>query len=201
MTPRKTPAERVLEVAVFGPAGLAFTLVEEFPKLVDKGRQRVEGQVRTARVLGQFAVQMGRAQLEQTLGRLGGTPEDAAPAGDGAGAPSAAHDADDDDDADAGAAVEPRGEGTAADGVPPGAGAELRSVPAGRTTGNGNAPDPALAIPGYDSLSASQVVQRLEGLSPVELEDVRAHEAAHRQRRTILHRVEQLLAAAPPPGP
>jgi len=51
-----------------------------------------------------------------------------------------------------------------------------------------------LAIPGYDSLSASQVVQRLEGLSPAELEEVRVHEATHRQRRTILHRVEQLLA-------
>ncbi len=58
---------------------------------------------------------------------------------------------------------------------------------------NGSGSPPALAIPGYDSLSASQVVQRLEGLSPVELEEVRAHEATHRQRRTILHRVEQLL--------
>jgi hypothetical protein len=59
---------------------------------------------------------------------------------------------------------------------------------------NGSGAPPSLAIPGYDSLSASQVVQRLEGLSPAELEEVRAHEAAHRQRRTILHRVEQLLA-------
>ena len=52
----------------------------------------------------------------------------------------------------------------------------------------------ALAIPSYDSLSASQVVQRLDGLSPAELHEVRAHETAHRRRRTILHRVEQLLA-------
>jgi hypothetical protein len=51
-----------------------------------------------------------------------------------------------------------------------------------------------LAIPGYDSLSASQVVQRLAGLSPGELRDVRAHEESHRHRRTILNRVEQLLA-------
>ncbi len=58
---------------------------------------------------------------------------------------------------------------------------------------NGSGSPSALAIPGYDSLSASQVVQRLEGLSSPELEEVRAHEAAHRQRRTILHRVEQLL--------
>jgi hypothetical protein len=53
---------------------------------------------------------------------------------------------------------------------------------------------PALAIPGYDLLSASQVVQRLAGLSPEELEEVRAHEASHRGRKTILTRIHQLQA-------
>ncbi|MGH9060216.1 MAG: hypothetical protein ACRDZY_11985 [Acidimicrobiales bacterium] len=49
-----------------------------------------------------------------------------------------------------------------------------------------------LAIPGYDSLSASQVVQRLAGLSAEELEAVKAYEAGTRGRRTILARVGQL---------
>ena len=49
-----------------------------------------------------------------------------------------------------------------------------------------------LAIPGYDALSASQVVQRLAGLSPAELESVRAYEEATRGRKTILSRVAQL---------
>jgi hypothetical protein len=49
-----------------------------------------------------------------------------------------------------------------------------------------------LAIPGYDSLSASQVLPRLEGLAADELEAVRAYESAHRGRRTILGRVAQL---------
>ena len=49
-----------------------------------------------------------------------------------------------------------------------------------------------LAIPGYDALSASQVVQRLAGLSPEELEDVRAYELNTRGRRTILNKVAQL---------
>ena len=49
-----------------------------------------------------------------------------------------------------------------------------------------------LAIPGYDSLSASQVVQRLAGLSQGELAAVGEYEAAHRGRRTILTRVGQL---------
>ena len=62
--------------------------------------------------------------------------------------------------------------------------------------GNGEAPPgPAvddLSIPDYDSLSASQVVTRLEGLSPEELEAVRAYEATHRGRKTILNKVAQL---------
>src|SRR5262249_22225732 len=49
-----------------------------------------------------------------------------------------------------------------------------------------------LPIPGYDALSASQVVERLAGLEPDELDAVQAYEVAHRQRRTILGKIEQL---------
>jgi hypothetical protein len=49
-----------------------------------------------------------------------------------------------------------------------------------------------LPIPGYDALSASQVVERLAGLPSSELNAVYAYEAAHRQRRTILGKIEQL---------
>jgi len=51
----------------------------------------------------------------------------------------------------------------------------------------------SLAIPGFDSLSASQVVQRLDGLTRPELVAVRTYEAGNRGRRTILNRVDQLL--------
>jgi hypothetical protein len=51
-----------------------------------------------------------------------------------------------------------------------------------------------LAIPGYDALSASQVVERLAGLSGDELAAVRRYEAGHRRRRTILGKIEQLTA-------
>ena len=49
-----------------------------------------------------------------------------------------------------------------------------------------------LAIPGYDSLAASQVLPRLDGLAADELEAVRSYEAAHRGRKTILGRIDQL---------
>jgi len=46
----------------------------------------------------------------------------------------------------------------------------------------------------YESLPASYVVVRLERLDRAELEMVRAFEQAHRGRRTVLGRIEQLLA-------
>jgi len=52
----------------------------------------------------------------------------------------------------------------------------------------------SLAIPGYDTLAASQVVQRLSSLRPDELEAIRRYELATRGRRTILHRIAQLAA-------
>jgi hypothetical protein len=52
----------------------------------------------------------------------------------------------------------------------------------------------SLAIPGYDTLAASQVVQRLSSLRPDELDAVRRYEIATRGRRTILHRIAQLAA-------
>ena len=61
------------------------------------------------------------------------------------------------------------------------------------------APDPtAAAIVGraladYDTLSASQVVRRLESLGPEELRAVQRYEASTRNRRTILNRAGQVL--------
>ena len=50
----------------------------------------------------------------------------------------------------------------------------------------------ALPIPDYDELSASQVVERLEGLDRESLDSIRRYEAAHRGRNTILGKIAQL---------
>ncbi len=171
MDENRSPAERILDLIVFGPAGLALTAAEEFPKLVDKGRNHLEGQVRTARLVGQVAVQMGRRQLGQIANQR--MPKTAPPA---RATPPA----------EPVVAPDPATPFTPASAEP-----EMDSSGAGT---NGNGALRPLAIPGYDSLSASQVVQRLGGLSEGELIDVRAYEQSHRHRRTILNRVEQLLA-------
>lgn len=51
-----------------------------------------------------------------------------------------------------------------------------------------------LAIDEYDSLAASQIVDRLAALTADELRRIDAFEATHRQRRTVLGKVAQLLA-------
>jgi hypothetical protein len=53
------------------------------------------------------------------------------------------------------------------------------------------------ALADYDTLSASQVVRRLEGLGPDELRAVQRYESATRHRRTILNRASQLLEEGP----
>ena len=53
---------------------------------------------------------------------------------------------------------------------------------------------PTLAIPEYDQLSASQVVERLDGLTAGELDAVRDYELAHRGRNTILGKITQLTS-------
>jgi hypothetical protein len=52
----------------------------------------------------------------------------------------------------------------------------------------------ALPIEEYESLAASHVVARLGALTSEELRAVRAFEAAHRGRRTVLGKIDQLLA-------
>jgi hypothetical protein len=211
-------SDEVADYLFYAPVGLVLTVGEQLPKLVEKGRARVEQRVTVARAIGQFAVMMGRRKVEDLWqdragsgkgagsGKSGGAGTDRAAA---ATTPSTGTDRTNRTDDDAADVADP---GHGADGSgsfehpgaitsAPGSG-ELERDPAATpgddaAAGSGVAIlDPAsLAIPGYDSLAASQVVQRLESLSREELEDVRRYEQATRARRTILGRVNQLTAS------
>src|SRR4051794_38756523 len=156
MTERKSPVDQALDLLFFAPLGLALTAAEELPKLIEKGRERATSQAGLYRMMGQFAVNEGQQraerlvrQAQERLGDLGGNA-----GGTAAPAPAPA--------------------ASEAAGPPSSNGSH-----AGTSSGNGSngvgaaGPRPssdALAIPGYDTLSAPQVVQRLAGLSPEELE-------------------------------
>ena len=92
-------------------------------------------------------------------------------------------------------ATQPETTAPAAPAPPPPPGA----APASTNPSAPPGPDPTVAveslpIPDYDELSASQVVERLDGLPASELDAVRAYEEAHRARRTILFKIEQLTS-------
>lgn len=174
------PLDLALDLLVYVPVGLAITAAEELPRLAEKGRNRIGNQISMARVVGQFAVGRGRQTIEKRL--AGPAPARSwPPSGARVEAPGPY-----DDLTNASGPVVPSAPAPAAGPEDP---ASTRSAPAP----SGPSPDPdALAIPGYDSLSASQVVQRLAGLSGEELSAVRTYEGSHRGRRTILNRIDQL---------
>lgn len=175
-----SPLDVALDVLVYLPVGVAIAVAEELPKLTEKGRARVDGRLRAAHMVGRLAVAQGRRLLDQRSGAA------ASPPGAQVATPGAAPSASAPFSAVPSAAR--RAPGPRTPGSPP-AGAPAADL---RSRAPGTPPASSLAIPGYDSLSASQVVQRLAGLSPEELEQVGRYEAARRGRRTVLARVSQL---------
>ena len=169
------PVRQALDFFVFAPVGLALTVAEDLPGLVSKGRERVESEIRNARVIGKFVVTQGQQDLTPAhrascFSRSRPRPTPRTP--------------------------RQRTDRWRRPRWPP------HPLPAPKP-----APDPAdaliveQALAGYDTLSASQVVRRLESLGPDELRAVQRHEASHRNRRTILNRTTQLLGAGPPEAP
>jgi hypothetical protein len=224
--------ERLLDLAVYVPIGIASSIVEELPSLAEKGRKQVAGQFQIARMLGKLTVSEAQRRMAKATGAkpadsARATTESAArvstaappapspapaparaprtappraraarpaqppPATRPAQPPPAAEDVLPETPED--------GAGTAAE-APVEARSVLRDAAPGTAQGSKPkteaAPDvSALPIPGYDTLAASQVVQRLASLRPDELDAVRRYEVATRGRRTILHRIGQLTSS------
>ena len=212
-----TLSDRLLDLFVFLPTGVAVTVAEELPHLAERGRERLGVHVNSARAVGHFAVTAGGHELKKRSAARGPhapvervtRPARAAPARRPVPgcAPSRTR-----------TTVRHRRQGPP-DGScrvdrrsvdPP-----VASTPASATSGppvrrpapavppppvDAHTPDvTSLAIPGFDTLSASQVVQRLDGLTRGELVSVRAYETSGRGRRTILSRVTSCSTSGPEP--
>ncbi|MGK2948144.1 MAG: hypothetical protein ACSLFP_06195 [Acidimicrobiales bacterium] len=175
--PEKSPAEQAVDVFVYAPIGLLFEGASLLPQLVEKGKN----QVTMARMIGKFAVEQGKGEATRAVGKL----QDQA-----AGVLDFLGDS---------VAPLPDDPAPAPAPVPTVRPAPAAKAPAKRTAKapatSAARPAPDLAIPDYDSLSASHVVNRLAGLSAAELAAVRDYEAAHRGRKTILTKVQQLQSS------
>lgn len=174
-TPVEEALEHAVELFVYAPIGLLFEGASLLPQLVEKGKN----QVSMARMIGKFAVDSGRTEATKAAGKL---QDQAAGVLDFIGESVTPVPADDGSSpADAPPKPAARKPATATKAAPSGSTAAARAVSAA-----------SLAIPDYDGLSASQVVNRLAGLSVPELRSVQLYEAANRGRKTILSKVAQL---------
>jgi hypothetical protein len=203
-TPVEAAVEHAVEALVYAPIGLLFEGASLLPQLVEKGRN----QVTMARMIGKFAVEQGRGEATKAAGKLqdqaagvldfiGGsvTPPPTTPAPSPRRAPASSSNGRSSAVQKAPGAARQAARKVA--GVTAPAGAPVPpSAPAATSATSpaaGSSAEAAdLAIPDYDGLSASHVVNRLGGLAPAELEAVRAYEAANRGRKTILSKVAQL---------
>lgn len=179
--PAHDPVDALLDLVVYAPLGFVTDARRVVPELAQKGR----AQAAMARMIGEFAVTWGNTKLQSAMNDAQDTAVDvlrrlgvASPEPEQApGVP-------------VGEAHDPTGS------TPSPSTASAADTPAwleGRTEAD-EAEARSLAIPDYDNLSASQVVPRLDGLTPDELEAVRRYERKHRHRKTILNRVAQLQA-------
>lgn len=195
MTDNPDRIERTLELLLYAPIGVGLFLKDTAPTFVnmfvsrgraevDRRQDDVQQRVTTARSLGQVALAFGppviRKRVEETVAQAWHHAEGLF------GSPASEPHTD---------AQPPR------PAEAPNASAEPSPAPtpapdsawSPHATTNGDLAGSAdLPIPGYDALSASQVVERLVGLAPDELDAVHSYEASHRQRRTILGKIEQL---------
>lgn len=180
--------ERAKELLVYGPVGLALFLRDTAPQFlrmfVARGRTEVEqrrravgDQIDQLRTVGENAAADGGPELLRAVANgIAAVRERAEEALTALGA------------------LTP--EGDTRDRPPTTFEADERKTPPAPVATVHDFGGPDLAIADYDDLSASQVVDRLEGLARDDLEAIRAYEGSHRGRNTILAKIEQLTRPA-----
>ena len=187
---QRSAVEQVADVVLYAPVGLALEARRLLPEMAERGRR----QVTFNWMVGRYAVRRARARTDEvvdlvtvTAGGLLDLTGIRLPGSASSGTDPVAEAPVPEPDIDTGGGAPPSG-------VP--AEPAVRLASSQDAVPSEPAPDPdELAIPGYDSLSAFQVVPRLEGLHGDELEAVRQYEHANRGRRTILSRIAQLQAS------
>jgi hypothetical protein len=206
VTRQQNPLERAVDLFVYAPIGVAMFARDTVPTFlkmfVSRGqtelqhrRKTLADQANQYRAVGRFAVKYGGPEVRRNASdRIDGARRVAEETFSGLvvprlpGRPSGPVEAVPEPAAAARAKAAPK----AAPKVQ--APAPAPEPAATATNGASAVTEPSLAIPEYDQLSASQVVERLDGLTPTELDEVRAYELSHRGRSTILGKIVQLTA-------
>lgn len=188
--------EEALKLLVYAPIGAAMYVKDMAPTFLNMFTARGKAQVDQSRTMANnmftLAKSLGQARVTQTQQDVRKRAETVRGAAEGGlkvvqgisrNAGTAAQTA-----GERIRQASPVGGTTSGNGAANGVATERGSAKAPTAT----AP-PDLAIPDYDSLSATQVAQRLSGLATAELQKVRDYEVANRGRKTIVGKIDSLL--------
>ena len=172
----KDSAEQLIDLLIYAPLGLALEYRTLLPELAERGRR----QLGFARSVGKLALGGLVAQADRTRSA---TEARAKPS------PSpASSDAEPTSEAKL-----PEAKKAAAKKAPAKkAAAKKPAAKKADATASADA-DIDAVLPTYETLTARNIVGRLDGLNPAQLRIVAAHEGENRQRTTVLNRIEQLL--------
>lgn len=175
---QKSRSDAVLDLLVFAPLGLVATAAQELPHLAEIGHRRMTTRLANAHFVGKMTLHVGSRRAKKKVQQAGEAMERFL------------------DDRQR-AARRPGGQADMVSHASAPQESPVARPVAGRLGRQSSDSDTlALGIPGFDALSASQVVQRLAGLTREELLGVQSYEEAHRGRRTVLARVAQLRATS-----
>ncbi len=189
--------ERVAEIVLFAPVGIAMMLKDMAPTFVqmmvsrghaevDRKQTEAEERLTTARSTGEVAIAFGLPMVKQSVSdafqRITANARSVAPPAEKS--PTE------------GTVTDLSAKRIAATTRIPGFSASEPEVATdlAEKRRRSTAAD-RLPIKGYDELAASHVVERLPGLTRADLLSVHEYEAAHRSRRTILAKIEQLTGS------
>lgn len=201
----QNPVEKAVDLLVFAPFGVAMFAKDTVPTFLkmfvarghtelEQRRRELAEQANQYKTIGRFAVRYGgpeaRRQAEATIE---GARRQAEATVDGVRKRA---------QSSLSGLAPARPPAARVDPGPPRATAPAPHPPAGngdvgaREGGRDDTRDAdvsaTLPIPGYDQLSASQVVARLDGLAADELQTIQIYESEHRGRNTILGKIAQL---------
>lgn len=177
--------DTLADLFLYAPVGLALQVNRVLPTLIESGRRRLDTPLGAAKVIGKLAVDQQRHTLAEKLRQA--TEPYFGPARRSTQGPT----------------PEPATTHGAEDGTPSEQGGPSQGVPVTESPRSTTADRPEsrrrdqfdaglLAVPGYDILAASQVLEHLDGLGPAELDAIAAYESAGKRRLTILTRIEAL---------
>ncbi len=175
--------QEVVNRLVYQPIGLLAAVVRTLPRAAEEGRRVVEGPLQTAKFVGDMAAGVVKArygaQINDIEDRVSGVRRTVEGAAD----------------------LVIKTAQSRVGGFPPNWSSPAQDRPSTpsdgaatkhRTPHEARGSETVGGISGYESMTAAEVIERLESLTLDQLGEVEAFELEHRRRRTILGRISKL---------